>query len=419
MLMPLRSRRNDVSVLEGERMVRHCQKIGSMLCAVAMALAFPLQAVESHPVDFTVNDTRDLPDKNLADGKCRTHEKTCTLRAAIQQANFLEGARTINLPEGIYTLTIEGPYEDEAATGDLDILTDLTIRGGGPRRVIVRSGVDDRLFDIHPGVKVSIAGVTIQDGNVDDSGGGVRNAGELLTIRQSTITGNFAVGDGGGIHNIGTMELFKSTVSGNTALNSGGGLANAKHLSVTNSTISGNRVEAFGAEKGGGIRNLGSAAIKLRNVTINDNAVDGEVPEGGAIANEPGGSVELTMTIVAHSLTSENCLGTMTSLGHNLDSGTSCGFMRPGDLSNTDPRLGSLANNQGPTDTHALLSGSPAIDVGTNVDCPNMDQRGVARPQDGDGDAIAICDIGAFEAQFLGWVPIWSTPTAAALRSIR
>lgn len=83
----------------------------------------------------------------------------------------------------------------------------------------------------------------------------------------------------------------------------------------------------------------------------------------------------------------------MTSLGHNLDSGSTCGFASPGDLSNTDPKLGPLQNNGGFTATHALLPGSPAIDAGS-PDCPPLaiDQRGVARPQ---GPA---CDIGAYEA---------------------
>jgi hypothetical protein len=89
----------------------------------------------------------------------------------------------------------------------------------------------------------------------------------------------------------------------------------------------------------------------------------------------------------------------MTSLGHNIDSGASCGFTSPGDLGNTDPQLGLLADNGGPTDTHALLPGSPAIDAGINANCPDEDQRFIARPQDGDGDATAVCDIGSYEAE--------------------
>ncbi|MGE0825951.1 MAG: choice-of-anchor Q domain-containing protein [Candidatus Binatia bacterium] len=89
--------------------------------------------------------------------------------------------------------------------------------------------------------------------------------------------------------------------------------------------------------------------------------------------------------------------GQITSLGHNLSSDTSCGLTRPGDLVGVDPLLGPLQDNGGPTLTHALLPGSPAIDAGDDLACPASDQRRAVRPQDGNGDSLAVCDIGAFE----------------------
>jgi hypothetical protein len=86
-----------------------------------------------------------------------------------------------------------------------------------------------------------------------------------------------------------------------------------------------------------------------------------------------------------------NQLPVMTSLGHNLDSGTGCGVTGAGDLSGVNPLLGPLASNGGPTQTMALLSGSPAIDAGDDGACPSNDQRGVTRPQG------SHCDIGAYE----------------------
>lgn len=79
----------------------------------------------------------------------------------------------------------------------------------------------------------------------------------------------------------------------------------------------------------------------------------------------------------------------------SLSSDESCGF----DLENTDPQLGPLASNGGPTQTHLPLPGSPVIDAGAaSPVCPDVDQRGLDRPEDGDGDSTADCDIGAVEA---------------------
>jgi hypothetical protein len=86
-------------------------------------------------------------------------------------------------------------------------------------------------------------------------------------------------------------------------------------------------------------------------------------------------------------------------LGYNLSSDSYCSFTQPGDLQNTDPSLAVLEDYGGPTLTHALLPGSPAIDSGTDTGCPATDQRGIARPFDGDNDGTPVCDRGAFEAQ--------------------
>jgi uncharacterized repeat protein (TIGR01451 family) len=91
----------------------------------------------------------------------------------------------------------------------------------------------------------------------------------------------------------------------------------------------------------------------------------------------------------------ENCGraggGAIITLGHNLENGSTCMLTDPTDI-HANPLLGPLANNGGPTDTHALLAGSPAIDAGDSANCPSPDQRGVSRPQ------AEGCDIGAFEA---------------------
>lgn len=142
--------------------------------------------------------------------------------------------------------------------------------------------------------------------------------------------------------------------------------------------------------------------MTLTNVTINANAA---VTDGGGIFVDSASSVAMKNTIIANSSGAPDCTGTtITSPGHNLDSDNSCSLTGAGDLPDRDPLLGPLASNGGPTQTHALNAGSPAIDAADNVGCPSTDQRGVARPQG------PTCDIGAFELQ-------QATPTPSATLS--
>ncbi|MBI3941852.1 MAG: DUF11 domain-containing protein [Chloroflexi bacterium] len=102
-------------------------------------------------------------------------------------------------------------------------------------------------------------------------------------------------------------------------------------------------------------------------------------------------------TLVAVGPPWHNCSGNIASLGHNLSSDSSCNFTATGDITNTNPLLQPLGNYGGTTLTYAMLPDSPAIDAGENDGCPAKDQRGTARPLDGNGDGQAICDIGAYE----------------------
>ena len=225
-------------------------------------------------------------------------------------------------------------------------------------------------------------------------GGGIFNVG-VLTAKRSTIRGNTTRYGGGGIQNsaIGSAHLEYTTVNENTSIG-GGGIRNIGQLTLDNSTVSGNT-----GKLGGGILNDGY--IRISNTTISGNHSE----YGGGIAVNLSSwrpRTELSNTIIAaNTATREgaDCNGTVTSLGHNLlGSGDHCDLQAAAsDLIGTrsrpvDPRLGPLRYNGGPTETQALLLGSPAIDSGGDDPVSSTDQRGLARPQ---GRAS---DIGAYES---------------------
>jgi hypothetical protein len=197
-------------------------------------------------------------------------------------------------------------------------------------------------------------------------GGGIGTFGGTLTVNNSTLSGNSG-GDGGGIgtSNGVTVTINNSTLAKNTAFRWGGGISSfGATLAINNSTLSGNS-----AQTGGGI----------------------------------DGTVTLQNSVVANSPSGGNCHGTMTSNGYNLSSDASCNFSGPGDMNNINPMLGPLQNNGGPTQTMALLAGSPAIDAGNPSGCTDnlghllkTDQRGDPRPNIEDTGG---CDMGAYERQ--------------------
>ena len=356
----------------------------------------------------------------------------CSLREAIRAANLdvsVDGCPagsaddSIRLSAGTYMLAIVGQSEDAALTGDLDLsgAGHLAIQGAGASTTIVDGGNIDRVFDIVGATSSAVlSNLTIQNGQVPSGqgSGGIRNVG-TLTLDRAIIQHNRANGStsndiGGGICNgcgpgTGTLTLLNSIVSGNTADRGGGIFSNAT-LIITGSSIISNT-----ARSGGGLMNYasasGSATLSSSTVSGNTatNGVAGISQENGAISitsstisgnvgtvggfYHGGGASTLRNTMIANNGPGTDCLlfAPITSSGHNLSSDSTCGLTAGGDLQNTNPLLGPLANNGGPTPTHALLPGSSAFDAGTNTGCPATDQRGITRPQG------MRCDIGAFE----------------------
>jgi hypothetical protein len=213
-----------------------------------------------------------------------------------------------------------------------------------------------------------------------------------VTITNTTLHGNQAR-IGGGIFNGGMLTLANSTLSGNIAEEIGGGLDNNEQAILTNVTIYGNSA-ALDPSDPQGLRGLGGGIfsdwmLNMNYVTLAYNSGDGLVNRGSAT---------LKGALLAAN-TGANCSGSgaVISDGYNLDDGFSCGFSQTGDLSGTNPQLGDLADNGGATQTIALLSGSPALDAGGESNCPATDQRGAVRPQASAGGGALLCDIGAFE----------------------
>lgn len=245
----------------------------------------------------------------------------------------------------------------------------------------------------------TIVGSTISGNTTFSSGSGIYNTiVGTLTVIDSTVSGNTASnGGGGGIYNAGTLTVAGSTVSDNAA-SDGGGITNVGALTVTDSTLSGNTAFLF---SGGGISNFGPGTLTVARSTLSDNVA---TTTGGGVfvgASDRAPSIRNTILAGNSAPSSPDLAGPVHSQGHNLmgDGSGGSGFAVT-DLVGTpespiDPRLGALRDNGGPTLTHALLLGSPAIERGDNAGAPDWDQRGPGFPRIVNGGI----DIGAFEVQ--------------------
>ena len=402
-----------------------------LVLATAAALAAPAPTARAAApavtgaTEFTVNTTADAVDADPSDGLCRTASGTCSLRAAVMAANARPGS-TITLPPGRYRLTIPpdprliiGDNPDPT-TGDLNVAAPTTIRGSGARTTVIDANHLDRVFRMQADTELSdltITGGVAKERELpitDTGGGGIAN-GHHMTLRRVAVTGNSA-GYGGGIFNVpdSHLDLIQSTVSGNTA-GEAGGIRFDDTGTVTNSTVADNHVTNPGdrpgslAGYGGGIDIRGLGPVEILNSTISGNSSS----DGGGginiapayldslpfpipdVVDLPLGRLTLRNSVVAGNTVDgkaadcKKAFAAIASKGHNLDGDGSCRLTASGDLPSRPPLIGPLADNGGPTDTAALLPGSPALDAA--VDCPATDQRGVARPQG------AACDIGAYE----------------------
>ncbi|MBX7219965.1 MAG: right-handed parallel beta-helix repeat-containing protein [Blastocatellia bacterium] len=265
------------------------------------------------------------------------------------------------------------------------------------------------------GGSATLQNCTFSNNTAASFGGALRvTGGASLTMTDCTVTGNSAT-NGGGISVAGsTLSLLQSCVGTNTASVWGGGVyVDSSVTTVTNCTISGNQAQgnSFFGGYGGGILNLNSTSCTISHCTIVNNTLSttGATPKGGAVATitssaGPNATTTLTNTILGSNslpnLGTLNVLGqgntpVVTSTGNNLSADDGSGLLnQPGDLLNSNPKLGSLSSISGSTQFYPLLSGSPAIDAGNSQvsGLPTSDQRGYSRPP-GNAPDIGSCEV--------------------------
>ncbi len=279
------------------------------------------RAVPAAPL-FTVNSTADVagPPGDVA---CETApgDNICTLRAAIMAANHVPGGgASIRVPDGLYRLTIAPTGTDDEASGDLNLSAGMVITGAGQGLTVIDgngSVITDHVLSIATTARVTIAGVTIQNGRSTGDGGGIANSG-ILTLSLSVVQGNVSLSashGGGGIYNAGILHLVDSTVFGNVLdgnsinIGGGGGIFNSGTLSLDRSTVMLNSYSQTGplnAVGGGGIFNSGT--LSLDQSTIMSNTESVAVAYGGGGIFSYNGTLSVSASTIIGNQT-VNCCG--------------------------------------------------------------------------------------------------------------
>jgi CSLREA domain-containing protein len=378
------------------------------VAAIAAGLAFPAQARAS---TITVTSTADTLVTN----------GSCSIREAIINANndaatwpdcaAGSGADIINLPAGTITFAIPNPVtspccldsDQQAAWGDLDIISSMTINGD-PAGTIIDGASLDRIFDINPDVDslpetvtpvitVQINDLTMTHARQNQSGAVRIQARATVTMDRCTVSNSeswaddggaiYVFGDSGITPQPGALTLTNSTISGNHALIMGGGIRSDGTLSIVNSTITGNDTGGLFGNLAQGL--MCGAICTLRNSIVAGNGVAPRGDTGGTITSLGYNIIGKTTNNIGDPIT----VITATT-GDQFDVGAAAVDLLP------------LANNGGPTPTHALGAASIAIDKGESSGAV-IDQRGEARPCDQAAIANAAggdgADVGAYEVQ--------------------
>ena len=389
---------------------------GSLMLALLLGAALPAEGAL-----FTVTRFDDQLDTLPGDGFCDTLGGGCALRAAIQEANSLFGPDSIYLPPGTYSLTRAGAGEDLAATGDLDVTSEVTLLGTGwGVSSIFMANFNDRLFEVHGFSSLVLGDIDAWGGSVDGIGGGVFvRAGGTFRLARSRIFGCLArkgggVGTAGGVVTIEDSELSYNYVVADppTWIPSGAGAdgGTGSTIVVLRSSIHHNFLEDVG-ETLNGIE-VWEASLSIQSSSVIDDlfaysvrATDSDVEIVSSTVGYIGSSVStmgvgnLTLGCSFVSICTLAVGTGYTNYGFNVfQQGQNC--VGPSD---TDAD-GSLLPLMAPPRKFAARVPprfSAAVDGGHAFVCLADDQWGQTRPLDGDGDGIAIVDVGAVEARLI------------------
>ncbi|MBX3010483.1 MAG: hypothetical protein KF832_03210 [Caldilineaceae bacterium] len=322
--------------------------------------------------------------------------RDCLLADAIVAANEDAPSGTCPAGNGVDTLVLNNVVTlTTAYAADMGlpaITTTMAIEGNGNLILRAPTAPAFRLLTIGAAGHLTLTQVTVRGGN-SDTGAGILNEGQLV-VSNSTIDSNTANNEGGGLANTGTLTMTNSTLNDNTALTNGGALRNTGTATLLNSTVSGNSVSGG---SGGGLGNTGT--LTLINTTVTGNAVSGN---GGGLVNS--GTLTLIRSLISGNMAGgtgpevQDNAGVINSNNYNLigysNDARSAGFTPSGtDLIPSvaltavlNPLLGGYG---GDTWTHALASGSPAIDAAGSTMLAT-DQRGRSRPEGAAGDIGAV-----------------------------
>ena len=240
---------------------------------VTLGFLSPLSAVE-----LTVNDVSDMVDADLEDLVCKTASGTCTLRAAVQQANKLPGTDSIIVPDGTYELTLGK---------ELAVTSNVRIQGSGADKVVISGKNSSRVFGIKSGGSAIISGITVTQGKAYNGAGiGVWGSSKLSLV-DSILMGNTSTNHGAGLFiSVSKVTLDNTTISGNGADGSGGAIyieGKGSVLAVYESSF-----EQNSAVSGGGLFCNAAGNVYLENAVFDSNSSGGSttVAGGGAIYNK-------------------------------------------------------------------------------------------------------------------------------------